>query len=178
MHPLLASVSGNQVVDAIIGFAALIIAIGVLRQKVFTPLAKLDRTLPVMVSIADEFRADSGNSLRDVIDTMQTMGASLQTYTHDFKHDLVEKLAVVSGNQDLIFEQIEILKAEAQANQDHSSEQIDSLRAEAEERQEDIFAQIASLRTEAEMRQQEIFAQIDILRAEADRRDKNDEPSP
>lgn len=105
--------SGVPAVDILVATAAGITALGVIWRKALRPIIRAARrteeTLPVILSIAEEFKANGGSSLRDSIDTIAREGAALSEYAHGFKHDFANKLTVVAGHQELLTERVDAL---------------------------------------------------------------------
>lgn len=53
------------------GFLALSAALRLLWKKIIVPLARIDGALPTLVKIADEFKENGGNSLKDRINKIE-----------------------------------------------------------------------------------------------------------
>ncbi len=68
--------TGEQSVDLIVGFAALVVALGVIWKKFLYPFWRAIDTMtevgPVLLDVAHEFRPNNGHSLRDVVDRIET----------------------------------------------------------------------------------------------------------
>lgn len=118
--------SGIPAVDVLVAVAAAITALGVIWKKGLRPIIRAaqrtEEALPVILSIAEEFKANGGSSLRDSIDTIAREGEALSAYAHGFKHDFANRLAVVAGHQELLTERVDALSVEVRAVKDDVAE--------------------------------------------------------
>lgn len=110
------TLTGIPAVDYLVIAAVAITAIGVIWRTVLRPLVRVlksaEETLPVVLDIAKEFKANHGSSLRDVLDRLSHDAKDLSEYAHGFKHDFVDRFTVVLGNQDLMAEHLDELTRE------------------------------------------------------------------
>lgn len=53
------------------GFLVLSAALRLIWKKIIVPLARIDGAVPTLIKIADEFKEDGGNSLRNCINKIQ-----------------------------------------------------------------------------------------------------------
>lgn len=116
--------TGNPAVDILIKIAAgitalgiILTAIGVVWRRAFRPLfrviATAEEVLPVVLTIAQEFKANDGSSLRDTIEQIATNGKDeleiLSKYTHKFRHDFLHQFTILAGHQEILTEEVEKL---------------------------------------------------------------------
>lgn len=129
----MAVLTGVPALDYIVVAAMVLTALGVIWTKALRPIIhaakQAEETFPVLLSIAHEFEANGGSSLKDTIDKMADSATELYDYTHGFKHDFVNRLTVISGQTDLVDEKV-----------DHLAERIGGLGGEVSELKDDVSA--------------------------------------
>lgn len=103
-------------VDVLIVAAAVLTALGVIWRKGLRPIIhaarRAEETLPVILSIAEQFKANGGSSLRDTLEQLGRDANELSQYAHGFRHEFVNKFTVLEGNQLLQAERLAALGAE------------------------------------------------------------------
>lgn len=120
---MLGVTSGAPAVDILVAVAAGLTALGVIWRKGLQPIwrkglqpiiraaQKVNEALPVIVSIAEEFRPNGGGygggSLHDIITKMAADGEVLSEYAHAAKHETVNRLVALQGWQDIHGERLD-----------------------------------------------------------------------
>jgi predicted glycoside hydrolase/deacetylase ChbG (UPF0249 family) len=110
------TLTGIPAVDWLVVAAVAITAVGVIWRKLLRPVVHVfhqaEEVLPVILSIAKEFKANNGSSLRDTLEALAKDAKELSQYAHGFKHDFVNRLTVLDGRQELLADKVDTLGTE------------------------------------------------------------------
>lgn len=108
--------TGVPAIDVVVAVAAVLTALGVIWRKGLRPIIhaaqRAEEALPILLSIAEEFRANGGSSLKDALTELARDAKTLSDYAHGFRHEFVNKFAVLEGNHLLLAEKVDGLSDE------------------------------------------------------------------
>lgn len=128
------TLTGIPVVDVLVIVAVGLTAVGVIWRQFLRPIIraaqKVNETLPTLMTIAEEFTPNGGSSLHDIISKMAADAEVLGTYAHSAKHETVNRLAVLQGDQVL------------------QGERLDGFIEETKTRFEELGAEVTSVKSD------------------------------